>query len=248
MPVRENRSHWNETSARYQAAHDAQLTAAGEGWGAWSVPESDLNALGDLTGLRVLELGCGAGQWSAVLADDGVDVIGLDLSDQQLKAAREHMRSPYPLVQGAAEYVPFADETFDLVFCDHGGLSWSEPNESIPECSRILKDGGRLVFNVSSPIMSITYDEVSDGWSPKLQSSYFDVGYWEEGDGSRSYSLPYGEWIRVFRRNGFAIEDLIEPRPAPDAATTYYDVEPSDWAHRWPAEALWVVSRDRRAR
>jgi hypothetical protein len=39
------------------------------------------------------------------------------------------------------------------------------------------------------------------------------------------------------------IEDLIEPRPAASAETSYYAVEPHDWTHRWPPEMLWVVRR-----
>nr|WP_237524874.1 class I SAM-dependent methyltransferase [Streptomyces sp. SID5643] len=81
----------------------------------YSVPDAHLHALGDVTGKRVLELGCGAGQWSRALASEGATVVGLDLSEAQLAAAsRATGAARYPLVQGAAEQLPFAADSFDL--------------------------------------------------------------------------------------------------------------------------------------
>ena len=57
------------------------------------------------------------------------------------------------------------------------------------------------------------------------------------------FNLPYGEWIRLFRRNGFTIEDLIEPRPAADAVSTYRDEQQREWSRRWPAESIWRLRR-----
>ncbi|MFC8862766.1 class I SAM-dependent methyltransferase [[Kitasatospora] papulosa] len=53
----------------------------------YSIPDAHLHALGDITGKRVLELGCGAGQWSRAFAAEGAAVVGLDLSEAQLAAA-----------------------------------------------------------------------------------------------------------------------------------------------------------------
>jgi len=55
--------------------------------------------------------------------------------------------------------------------------------------------------------------------------------------------LGYGDWIRLFRRCGLVIEDLIELRPPVGATTTHGDYVPLDWARRWPAEAIWVTRR-----
>jgi ubiquinone/menaquinone biosynthesis C-methylase UbiE len=177
------------------------------------------------------------------LADDGVRVTGLDLSEQQLAAAHRTMRATYPLVQAAAEEVPFVDASFDLVFCDHGAMSWGDPYRTVPEVSRILRSGGRLVFSASSPWVSVCYEDETDLIGTTLQRSYFDLYRQPEGDGASTYALPYGEWIRLFRRNGFEVEDLIEVRPNEQAETSYHALDPSDWAHRWPSDCLWVARR-----
>ena len=72
-----NRSLSDERSAQYQQAHGGQLAASGgAAWGLWQIPESELRILGEVAGRDVLELGCGAAQWSICAAsprraDDG---------------------------------------------------------------------------------------------------------------------------------------------------------------------------------
>jgi ubiquinone/menaquinone biosynthesis C-methylase UbiE len=241
-PVRANRRVWDRISSWYQDTHDPQIGRQAKLWGAWSVPESELGALGPTAGLRALELGCGGAQWAAALEADGAVVVGLDLSAGQLRAAQA--RAPdLRLVHAAAETLPFRSETFDLVFCDHGALSWSDPTYTIPEATRVLVAGGRLIFNTTSPWLRVCYDDSSDRITADLYRSYFDLGALDEGDGAKTYTLTYGAWIRVFRDNGLVIEDLIEPRPARDASSGYFTCDPADWANRWPGETLWVAQK-----
>jgi ubiquinone/menaquinone biosynthesis C-methylase UbiE len=239
-----NRAHWNRISSSYQSAHDPQIGAAPRLWGMFSIPDAQLRALGDVSGQRVLELGCGAAQWSASLAADGATVVAFDLSDAQLAAAAARVgAADIPLVQGAAEQLPFRTGCFDVVFCDHGGLSWAHPGLAVPEAARVLRAGGRLVFNVASPWYEICYDEQADAVTAQLRRDYFGLGVVDEGDGAVSYQLGYGEWIRTLRGAGLIVEDLIEPRPAPGQRSGYMSWEPSSWARRWPAEMLWIARK-----
>jgi predicted nicotinamide N-methyase len=82
---RANRDHWNATSDRYQAGHGDQLARAPKAWGGWSVPESEVLALGDLSELRVLELGCGAGLVATVAAVAGFRVCATDYYEDALR-------------------------------------------------------------------------------------------------------------------------------------------------------------------
>lgn len=241
--ARENRERWNEMSDWYQAEHDPHIGARPKLWGSWAVAEEEIGALGDVTGLRVLELGCGAAQWATALVDEAEAMVGLDISEQQLAAAKARC-SRLPLVQGNGEELPFRDGSFNLVFCDHGGMSWGDPQRTVPEAARVLARGGRLVFNTSSPWLEVCLDLEQDVVDTRLHRSYFGLGLLEEGDGAATYNLPYGEWIRLFRAHGLAVEDLIEIRPPPEARSTYYGTDPPDWPHRWPGEALWVTRRE----
>ncbi len=135
-----NRTFWETTSAEYQTEHADELEAAPLAWGTWRIPESEVGALGDLAGLDVLELGCGGGQWSIALARLGVRVTGLDLSAAQLAHAAR-AGTHVPLVQASAESVPFASASFDVVFCDHGAMTFADPDYSVPEVARVLRPG-----------------------------------------------------------------------------------------------------------
>jgi ubiquinone/menaquinone biosynthesis C-methylase UbiE len=238
-----NRAHWNTHSDTYQAQHDPAIGAAPRLWGAHAISDADLGAIGVVTGLDVLEYGCGAAQWAASLAADGAEVTAMDLSEVQLAHARQRS-TELRLVQSAGQHLPFAAESFDLVFCDHGAMSWADPKETIPEARRVLRRGGRLVFNVTSPVLDMCWDDSVGGPGLTLRSDYFAEHRFVEGDGATSYTLTYGQWIRAFRANGLQVEDLIEPRPPESATSTYWKSEPRDWFTRWPGEAPWVTKRE----
>jgi ubiquinone/menaquinone biosynthesis C-methylase UbiE len=242
--TRDNRQHWNRISPSYQQEHDPQIGAEPRLWGMFSIPDAHLNALGEVTGKRVLELGCGAGQWSRSLAAEGAIIVGLDLSEAQLAAAADAMGAArYPLVQGTAEQLPFAPGSFDVVFCDHGGLSWAPPHLAMPQAARVMRPGGRLVFNVTSPLFAACYNSDTDRVATPLQHDYFGPGTIAEDHDAVSYQLGYGDWIKTLRGAGLVIDDLIEPRPAPGMRNGYMECDPPDWASRWPAEMLWVAHK-----
>jgi len=241
-----NRRFWERSSDGYQQTHGDALVRTARAWGVWRIPESELRILGEVRGRDVLELGCGAAQWSLALARDGARVVGLDLSARQLAHARRAVRAAgvsVVLVQGDAERTPFAAERFDLVFCDHGGFSFARPAPSVAEAARVLRPGGRLAFCMASPLHDTCWDDETETLPPRLSRPYFGLDRLEDED-QVCHQLPYGAWIRLFRRCGLAVEDLVELRPPADAVTTYTDFAPLDWARRWPAENVWKLRRE----
>jgi hypothetical protein len=56
--------------------------------------------------------------------------------------------------------------------------------------------------------------------------------------------LSAGDWIRLLRRSGFDVEDLIELYPDEGATTTFPFVT-IDWARQWPSEEVWVARKRR---
>jgi SAM-dependent methyltransferase len=245
---RANRDLWDRQSDDYQASHGVQIGAAPDAWGTWRIPESELGLLPDVRDLDVLELGCGGGQWTAWLAEQGANVTGIDISERQLDHARALLQRKgveARLVAGSAESVPFEDRTFDLIISDHGAMSWADPAYTVPEAARVLRPGGRLIFCATSVLMLLVGWNDQTGPSNQLERDYFGLGAISEGEGgAQTFTRPHGEWIRLFRENRLAIEALHEPRPAPDAVTTFYPAPTAAWARRWPAEMIWVVRRE----
>jgi SAM-dependent methyltransferase len=249
--VRRNLASWEADSAAYQARNASHLD---EGvplaWGTWNVPEDRIGALGDVTGLRALELGCGACQFGLKVSRRGADVIGLDFSEHQLRAGKSNIARSglrFPLVRADAEQLPFANETFDLVFCDHGATSFTDPHEVVPEAARVLRRGGHLVFNMASPFIWVCWGDDDEPAGRTLRRPYFDLGRTaveDETGTTVEWPMTYGEWIRVFRASGLAVEDLIELRPDPGATTTYTDFAPFDWARDFPGEHIWKARKE----
>ena len=213
---RHNREFWDADADDYQAVHGGDLSARALAWGAWRIPEAELGVLGDVGGLDVLELGCGAGQWSVALAARTACSVGLDQSIGQLKHAvanRDAARVVVPLVAASGEAVPLRQASFDVVFCDHGAMSFCDPGVTVPEMARLLRPGGLLAFAQTSPLLYLTWDERRERRDTKLHRSYFGLGRLELGDGTIDFQIPHGEWFRLFRESGFSVEDFIELRP-----------------------------------
>jgi SAM-dependent methyltransferase len=243
--VQQNRSFWNRNSHEYQTQHAEQLAKNQLAWGAWSIPEDELHVLGDVTGKDILELGCGAAQWSIGLTKRGAKCVGLDVSEEQLKFARANMKEhgvEFPLVLASAEEVPLPDQRFDIIFCDHGAMTFADPLRTVPEAARLLRPGGLLAFSAATPLHFICWNDEADSIGTTLRHNYFDERK-TELDSTVCFSLPYGEWIALFRNNGFVVESLIELRPPADAETTYEGFVTKEWSRAWPAEQIWKVRR-----
>ena len=239
--TRANRRFWNAAADLYQEKHGDRLARTAKAWGVWRIPEDQVRALGDVRGKRVLELGCGAAQWSKALAADGATCVGIDISAAQLRHARDTKVS---LVEASAEELPFTDGAFDLVFCDHGALSFADPRRAVPEAARVLAKGGRLAFAIHSPLLWMCWNPKTERIDRSLHFDYFEMRS-EDDETSVQFQLPYGEWIDLFHENGLEVERLVHLRPDEGATTTYDDHAPLSWARRWPAEDLWVVRKVR---
>jgi SAM-dependent methyltransferase len=244
--VARNRRVWDRLSGEY-AEPGRRAWAAGEPtWGIWSLPERDVRALPEVAGRDVVELGCGTAYWSAWLARRGARVVGLDNSARQLATAlalqREH-RLVFPLVHADAEHVPLAGSRFDLALSEYGAAIWCDPYRWIPEAARLLRPGGELVFLKHGTLLALCAPDGEGAADARLLRDYFGLHRLEwSDDESIEFTLPIGEWLRLFRRNGLEALDLIELRAPADGVTRYPYVTAA-WASRWPSEEIWRVRK-----
>lgn len=240
--VRRNRAAWDEWSKEYFEPGRRAWASDDPVWGIWQVPERELRAVPDVSGKDVVELGCGTAYWSAWLARRGARVVGLDNSRSQLENAAGFQREfgrTFPLVHASAEEAPFGDASFDLVFSEYGASIWCDPYRWIPEAARLLRPGGELIFLKNSTLQMLCMPDEGTCAGDRLARDYFGMHRFEwPDDHSVEFHLPYGEQIRLFRRCGFTVEDLIEVR-APEGASTRYDYVTPEWSRRWPSEEIW---------
>jgi SAM-dependent methyltransferase len=102
-------------------------------------------------GRMVLDVGCGAGVDLARFARGGAVVTGVDLAPSAIQLARANFEQQglsgrFEVADGEA--LPFPDDSFDMVFA-HGVVQYTaNPQRLVQECRRVLKPGGRAVFQV----------------------------------------------------------------------------------------------------
>jgi SAM-dependent methyltransferase len=143
MSLSEQRRHWAEHFARtdayvfYDAAEYRLIV--------------ELLGGETLRGQRVLEIGCGAGVWTANLARLGARVVYFDLAPDLVRMAADAARHGVPSgLVADMQRLPFADAAFDIVFgsmvihhaADHAALG--------REVARVLRPEGRAVFHENS--------------------------------------------------------------------------------------------------
>ena len=216
-------------------------------WGLFRQPDESLGVLGDVRGLRVVELACGTAFLSAALARAGAAVVGVDLSAEQLVTARRCQRDfglDFPLIEASAEQVPLGSGQFDLVVSEHGAAPWCAPRAWLAEAARLLDDGGRLVFLTHSVLSALCVPAEGGFAGDHLLRGQRDVARVAWPGGGVEHHPSHGEWIASLTAAGFVVDALHELYVPPDAAEiAHFEIITADWAGKWPAEDLWVAHR-----
>ena len=245
-----NRGAWSEWATDFVVPGERAWASEAPYWGIWGVSESTLHVLpDDLDGKDAIELGCGTGYVSAWLARRGARPVGIDLTSEQLDTARrlqqEHHLT-FPLHEGNAEELPFADESFDLAISEYGASIWADPYRWIPEAARVLRPGGELIFLVSGTLALLASNDRGDAPTDRLEQDYFGMHRFEWPNWpSVEFHLGYGDMIRLLRASGFDVTDLIELQPPPDAKhfAELDEMVSLEWSRRWPCEEIWKARK-----
>jgi ubiquinone/menaquinone biosynthesis C-methylase UbiE len=166
-----------------------------------------LSALDPLEGKRVLEIACGTGRFSAMLASQGADVIGLDISDAMLSQGREKARRSgvddhLEFVRGDASRLPFPDDHFDAVLAMRFFHLIPNPDRYLREIRRVTDDqlvfdtfntpSTRAIYNWLLPMGSRLYSEIDV--RAMLDRTGFDLVSAEH-----DFLVPYGLYRAIPR-------------------------------------------------
>ncbi|MBV8352012.1 MAG: methyltransferase domain-containing protein, partial [Verrucomicrobia bacterium] len=121
----------------------------------------------------------------------------------------------FPLIHGDAQAIAYPDASFDLAISEYGACLWADPQHWVPEAARVLRSGGRLVFLTNSFLMTLCMPpEDGVAATERLLRPAFGMYRVEwPGNPGVEFHLSHGDWIRLLRRSGFEVEDLIEVRP-----------------------------------
>jgi SAM-dependent methyltransferase len=170
-------------------------------------------------------------------------------SEAQLGTARRLQRQyglDFPLIHGDAEEIAYPDASFDFAISEYGACLWADPHRWVPEAARLLRPGGQLVFLTNSFLMTLCMPpEEGVAATDRLLRPAFGMYRIDwPGNPGVEFHLLHGDWIRLLRRSGFEVEDLIEVRPAVGAISRYPFVT-LEWARQWPCEEVWKARKTR---
>ena len=206
-----------------------------------------MRAIGKPAGLAVLDAGCGEGYLSRILATRGATVVGVDFSANLIEAARIQNATdalPISFDVASVDELPYADDTFDLVVCNHVVNDLYDPSKPIGEFARVLRPGGRLIILMLHPCFYNKHAERDQATNGLIASSYFETRSIEqvfEVDGLTS-PVANTAWFRPLEfyteelcNSGFAITSLTEPHPSPE------QVQADSWWSRGFTRPLFML-------
>ena len=117
----------------------------------------------------------------------GADVVGFDVSAEQLATARmlqDEFDLHFPLAQADGERLPFRNASFDVAISEYGVALWCDPYRWVPEAARVLRPGGRLVFVTVGSFLMLCFppDDDSAPAETTLHRDYFGMHRFEWHD------------------------------------------------------------------
>lgn len=192
-----------------------------------------LEACGDVTGLRVLDCGCGEGRFCRMLVERGAAyVLGVDLCEPMIDAARELAsgRDAYR-VADVQDLSFLGDGEFDLAVSYLNQCDVPDHAANNREVFRVLRPGGRFVVANVHPMRSAAGSWLRDANGNKLHyilDRYFDEGErrWTMlGVEFTNFHRTLATCINGFLGAGFVLERLIEPTVSQAALAAYPELD-----------------------
>ncbi|MFN0014045.1 MAG: class I SAM-dependent methyltransferase [Saprospiraceae bacterium] len=242
MTEEEAGQHWNQNAAAWTV-----LTRAG-----YDVYRDHLNtpaflaALPPVHGLTGLDIGCGEGNNTRLVAQRGARMHAVDISEIFIENAREYeARHPTGIAYqvASATKLPFPDACFDFATSFMCLMDIPDAGLAIREAFRVVKPGGFFQFSITHPCFDtphrknlraetgLTYAiEVGDYYKNLngriVQEWIFGAAPDHLKAAYQKFKVPLfnqtlTQWFEAIRAAGFVLEHLYEPYPSDDVVRRY---------------------------
>ena len=196
---------------------------------------------GDVAGLRLLDVGCGAGYFAREMARRGARVTGVDLSPRMLRPAHvaetaEPLGVDYVLGDAERLDAAFPPAAFDMATSCVALQDVPDPAAALGAVAAVLRPGGRFVASITHPCTDTPSREWARGADGRKRmlcvDRYFDrapLAYtwrgWAYEFTTPAVHATSGDWVGGALAAGFAIRGLHEPRPTPEAVRARPELE-----------------------
>lgn len=166
----------------------------------------------------VLDAGGGTGRWAVRMARMGCNIVLMDISEGMLKATarrieEENLQQQITVKKGNIAETGYADETFDMVLCEHALFLLQDPTDVIREFNRILKKKSRLITSVHNRyVQSLcslerpSPEDMNDALKILLREKY---GSMTKNGKVRINTWTPDEFRSMLETNGFQVERIV---------------------------------------
>jgi ubiquinone/menaquinone biosynthesis C-methylase UbiE len=233
--------YWNESAESW-----TKLARAG-----YDLYRDQLNTpaffamLPDVSGLLGLDIGCGEGHNTRLLAQRGARMSAIDIAEVFIAHAQQSEREQ-PLgidyrVASAVE-LPFAGQHFDFATAFMSLMDVPETSRVLAEAYRVLKPGGFLQFSIAHPCFdtphrrnlrdanrrtyAIEVGNYFQGSAGEIEEWLFKAAPADVKAGMRKFTIPrfrrtLSEWFNLLVDAGFRLERVEEPRPTDETVRSH---------------------------
>lgn len=207
--------------------------------------------LPDVQGLYGLDIGCGEGHNTRLLARRGARMEAIDISSVFIQSAIEEEEKKTLNIryqEASAVDLPYEARQFDFATAFMSLMDVPETEQALKEAFRILKPGGFLQFSISHPCFSTPHRKNLRNWQGRTYA--FEVGdYFSNLEGEieewifgaapvhlkskfPKFKVPrftrtLSEWINTIIGTGFLLEQINEPRPDDETVRQYPYIQDS---------------------
>ncbi len=178
--------------------------------------------IGNTKGLRVLDVACGEGYNTRILARRGARVTGIDLATRLIKLAKLQEKKDglgiNYYVLDAADLSRFPAEHFDLVTCFMALMDIENYVGAIGEIGRVMKADGRFIFSITHPCFEFTIksgkiDRTAKYFGTRRESVPWRMERLLKPFETTSFHRTLTDYSNALRTHKLLIRRLFEPRP-----------------------------------
>lgn len=202
-----------------------------------------LGMLPSVAGLRVLDVGCGEGHNTRLLAARGAEAIAVDISERFVRSAAVAGPGIDHVIGDGAD-LPFASSSFDMVTAFMSLMDVADPERTLREMARVLRPGGFVQFSVvhpatSTPVRRWIHDDEGERFALAV-GGYFHEGPLQESwtfgaappeirAAVRPFEITYARrtlsgWLNSAISSGLAVTALAEPHADETTAARHPEV------------------------
>ena len=166
--------------------------------------------------MKILDAGCGNGDYTHILTKNGGNVLGCDGSIEMIKIAKEK----YPLYKfdnvNLSINLPYKNNEFDIIFCNLVLMDIDPIDNIVSEFYRILKNNGLLFFSIVHPAFYLgiwEIDEKGNRISKKISKYITPCEEKQEFWGiTTHYHRPISYYFNKLSNIGFIFNKMFEPK------------------------------------